>query len=301
MQKKSAKEVLKRLETFQPDQLDFIYSKKYAASLSADKWMRFFKKIVVLDNSVDELLVSSRKKRIWFMVASIICLFTSMLIIPAFILPITLVLMIIFWVRESKFKKIDIDNKCKNFIVPFIAMLKQDCAPNQKIKLDINFLRLDTPEFLISDEKLPGKGYPKVRVLFYKKKWLSGSYQMIDKTDISFDFERVFRLKKVTKKNYRGKIKYKQKQQHKLLVNMLIKIDKNQYSLKPGFKMQKQIVFNKFGNSKGLISCSDSGDNYVFKLKASFIDRRAQDKEFFLPAEDASGLIANVYNLVTPK
>lgn len=302
MQKKSAKEILKRIEGLLPEQKEFIYSKNYEATLSVDKWMRFFKKIVVLDNSVDEILETARKKKKWFMIATIVIFFISFgLFFPAVLLPISGGLWIFYIIRVKKLNKVDIDNKCKNFVVPFIAIIKEDCTPRQKIALNVNFSAIENADFLISDEKLPNKGYPKIRVLVYQKQWFSGNYQMLDNSFVSFSYERVLRVKKVTKKNPRGKIKFKKKSQERLLVNMIIKVDRTKYSLKPGTKNQNILYFPKYGNSKGLLRFNETDNQYVFKIKAGFIDRRNPEIEFPLTAEDASGLIANAFSMLQPK
>lgn len=302
MQKKSAKEILKRIEGLLPEQKEFIYSKNYEDALSADKWMRFFKKIIVLDNSVDEILEMAKKRKKWFMIATIVIFFISFgLFFPAVLLPISGGIWLFYIIRVKRFKKIDIDNKCKSFVIPFIAIIKEDCGPKQKIALNVNFSPVENPGFLISDEKLPNKGYPKVRILVFQKQWFSGSYQMLDNSTVNFSFERVLRVKKVTKKNPRGKIKFKKKSQERLLVNCIIKIDKTKYAIKPGAKNQHILYFPRYGNSKGLIRFNETDKQYVFKIKAGFIDRRNPEIEFPLTAEDASGLIANAFSMLQPK
>lgn len=125
------------------------------------------------------------------------------------------------------FRKIDIHNNLREFVVPIINSISQDMNKDEKIRLKLDFRGKCIPAKQLKQEKHdPGWfSYPKETITFYRDNWLDGSAILHDGSKLFFSVTDLPRKLERSKKNPRGKIKSKTKYKikHRIKVGLALK------------------------------------------------------------------------------
>lgn len=297
-----AKLLIESVQSLNEEQQRFINEKKFSATLTAEKWMKFYKKLILLDEQVNTTLEEISKKEKWHFAATMISFGLGCIIVLPWLAAIVF---LFYWLHYRRWKKrlqkIDVDDRLKSFVAPVTALMQQEMSPDTKIPLSLNMSVSNcAKEYEVDKQIVKDRGYPKLTVYFYKKPVLDGTFALIDDVVVDVSMYNYVRAKDITKKSRSGKIKYKSKYQYKTMVSIVMKFPKSSYNLAVNSKPVQPIYFKKYGTSKAIIKYSDSADYHKFKLRACFIDRSMSSVPFEITPADFVGLISCAYKQVQP-
>ena len=132
-------------------------------------------------------------------------------------------------------RKNNVPNLLREFLVPLLAVLRQDVPAREPLHLDLDLTGL-------SDEKQTEppshakdysrtSGYPKIRETYYADPWLFGTTQFVDGARVKWEITDRVRKRKITKRNPRGKIKTKHKYKTKRRIDVRLQAPATHYAL----------------------------------------------------------------------
>lgn len=136
-------------------------------------------------------------------------------------------LFLFLWTR-----KIDVSNNMREFVLPALAVLKEDFDPKTPVHVRLD-LRSPTSTEKRKSESEPYKHgvYYKVIDSIYVDPWMTFDGVLSDGTKLSWSITDTIRERKKTKKNPRGKIKTKTKYRKQTEVEVEVGMKKKVYAL----------------------------------------------------------------------
>lgn len=119
--------------------------------------------------------------------------------------------------------------KIEDLLFPLIAILRLDVEPNSTINLWIDCRSMKQRRRLISVNPVSTTRRLKRYDSYYSDRWFYGQVKFKDDNCISWVVENTIRESKITKKNYRGKTKYKSKSKIMQRIDCSLSFKKNIY------------------------------------------------------------------------
>jgi hypothetical protein len=233
--------LFKALQSYQslsPDQKIFIREKRIEGSYTPEQWVLFFQRIA----EYDALRDASSKKFAWLGCLSILLLIASLVIgiITIFLLPVTLLALILFIVMSVFFvkRRKDVPNHLRQFILPLLLILREEMEPEVPMFLRVDLSDATAKEKLFSEQLSPSglrlqKAGSKITEKFFSNQWLTGAAVLADGTKLQWQiFERI-RERSEGKKRSSGKYKTKTKHKIKARVQIAMQFKRKDYFLKP--------------------------------------------------------------------
>ena len=137
------------------------------------------------------------------------------------------VLTLYLWTR-----KIDVSNNMRDFVLPALAVLKEDFDPKQPVHVHLDLRSPTTTEKRKSESEPYKQGvYYKIIDSMYVDPWMSFDGVLTDGTKLSWSITDTIRERKKTKRNPRGKIKTKTKQKKRTTAEVALTFASKHYEV----------------------------------------------------------------------
>lgn len=230
--------VIKAYQTYQTlstTQKRFIKEKLFESSFTPEAWLRFLRTVSEFDKYGD----SGRKFAgvssclgLIVIIASLFLFATLAQFLPTLVLyvlqGIVIICVILGAITYFKLKSIDVPNKLRNFVVPAVAILREDMNREEPLNLRMD-LRGSTIKEKQTDENKPEKGYPKILEKHFVDQWFAGSARLADSSILQWQIVDHVRQRRITKRNPRGKTKIKMKYKIKTLIDVHLGLRQKDY------------------------------------------------------------------------
>lgn len=153
-----------------------------------------------------------------------------------FVVPAVIALGAAIWCGKvwSFTKQIDLSNNLRQFMLPVMAVFREDFAQGQPVHVKLD-LRPPTADPKKTGESAPYKHgvYYKVIDTTYVDSWMSAEGTLSDGSKLSWSITDYIRERKKTKRNPRGKIKSKTKYSKKSYIDVELGLKKKLYEVAP--------------------------------------------------------------------
>lgn len=289
------KTILATYEALDQQQKDFIVQKKIDTAMTVDKWLKFFKRVNLLDTSVEALRKQRSGKTTLIFLSAGISLALGFFIHP--LIYLLIIVSVVFGIisanKDSKLKKIDAENTFKDFVAPVLSMMSQDIAPQQKVAMAFEANRFTSKDRTAYNVL---SNYPKIELSEYHKTWFNGSTTLADSTDVKFTFSTYKKEKKKTKYKTKGRTKVKRKEKIMLFVEFELSFDKNSYDLIPSYNKAIRKI-KVLGALATKVKCGEKNNRIILKVKSGFLSQKVDAPS--IPASLA--VMGQAYQLVTHK
>nr|WP_321400768.1 hypothetical protein [uncultured Desulfobacter sp.] len=218
----SAEETLS-LKGLPPDVREAVKTKRILGKKRLREWLKFLPVLSRFDAQVDVRLKKVQGRSVLFGVLAFLSLFAAIfgtafsdgdilvVSLTGGLLIVFFLLFIIYRIKVSRLKKINLDNSFRDTLLPLLQILSEDIPPKGKIFLDLD---LGTPVAkgnMISEQKLPPGRNRKLIEKVYRSKAVhavipltNGARLILDIVKQPASYDRYY-------KNPRGKYKHKQK------------------------------------------------------------------------------------------
>lgn len=215
-----------------------IKARRWQATRPVSAWLATFQTVAALDADVD-VEVARLKKLVMPLVGAACVSLILAIATMGWGLILTAALSIAAIVRHLQVKRvqaIDVPNDLRGFIAPLVRCLAEDMDPQSPLTLDID-LASSRPEYAVGrPETLPvpplsmfGAGIKKIVQRRFRKPRLSLRGTLLDGTTIVVDVVDLERVRNITKRTTRGKIKLKTKKKGRRLTAVQLHIPQKRY------------------------------------------------------------------------
>lgn len=223
---------LKAYQALTPEQKAFLRSKQIEDALPIEGWYTFLAPLEAYDRYGDKAQKMAGAVAI---IAPIGVIFS--LIFELFF-SVGLLLIVVFAAALTIYltlRKNNVPDLLREFLVPLLAVLRQDVPAREPLHLDLDLTGLTDVKQTEPPPHARGharpSGYPKIRETYYADPWLYGNTQFIDGTRIKWEITDRVRERKITKRNPRGKIKTKYKYKTKRRIDVRLQAPAAHYTL----------------------------------------------------------------------
>ncbi|MGZ5458311.1 MAG: hypothetical protein ACXW4P_26680 [Thermoanaerobaculia bacterium] len=129
-------------------------------------------------------------------------------------------------------RRIDVSNNLRQFVVPVLALFREDIDPKSRVHLRLDLASPTAPSKK-TDQSAPFKQgqYHKVIDTMYLDPWMSAEAVLVDGTKLSWSVTDRIRERKKTKRNARGKYKSKTKYTKKIDLDVQLALRTKTYAL----------------------------------------------------------------------
>jgi hypothetical protein len=255
--------LFKALQSYQsltPDQKIFVQEKRIEGTYTPEQWLAFFGKI----GEYDTLRDASSGKFGWLGCGSILLLILSFVIgiLNIYLLPLSFIVLIAFIVLTVYFvkRRKDVPNHLRQFIVPLLAVLREEMEPRETMFLRVDLSDATAKEKLFSEQLSAGglrlqKSGSKITERFFSNQWLTGVAELADGTKLQWQiFERI-RQRSEGKRRTSGKFKTKTKHKVKTRVEIEMQFKRKDYALKPfSLNLPMEKIEVKSGTNKDKVN-----------------------------------------------
>ena len=263
-----------------PEEKGIIEAQKVDSALSPDAWIASLGALAKYDVAGD----SSRKVFGCSGVIAILLGIVGMIILQSWIVLAVFVVIggvaLYLW---SRMRKRDVPNILREFILPLVAVLREDLNADEPLQLKVDMRGGTKQEKKINTQVLRDSGYPKISESHYVDPWMEGEGSLVDGTVISWDVVDNIRERSVTKRNPRGKIKQKVKYKIKRVITARVGLRKASYAIAAA-------------GESGMLMKSGEKRNVV-RLRRQFILTQINQNP---DIAELLGLITDVYKRATP-
>ncbi|MCM8525461.1 MAG: hypothetical protein NE327_03025 [Lentisphaeraceae bacterium] len=201
--------VLGQIKQLPKDQQKFLSSKVIKMNEPLPEALTFLREVMAIDAEIDKVKGKASSLTLLFGFLTFISLGIALASgAPGIIfLPgILLIVFVFFLFKNLALKGVDIPDELKDGIFPFLNLLKNDVKKNSVCNIEINLTGPRDKKKLVNTLKIHrGKNY------VYKDRWFKGEMTLGDGSLLTWNFEDVSNHKKYSKRNPRGKVKYKTK------------------------------------------------------------------------------------------
>jgi len=206
---------------------EFIQSRKLDTAMTAEEWIAFLNPLAAVDRAGDAkrgpIGCASGLLFLGAIVTAVIGLYPV-----AGIVLIASVVLLVMWVR---LKKHDVPNALRTFVLPLVAVLREDVDGNAPIHLRLDLTGGTSATKKQRTEVLNNKGYPKVSQDYYSDPWMSGEAKLVDGSLVSWEIVDDIRERSVTKRNARGKVKHKIKYRVRRTMDARVALAREDYMM----------------------------------------------------------------------
>ncbi len=263
-----------------PDQKKLVDDKQISATLPVKDWTLFLRKAAVFD----ELGEKAARQYLIYMIIMIVLTVISLVILIDYWeagLPATLIcgaLLVIVIRNFRKFKKRDLTNHLRLFLLPLLFVLKDKAGEKAKLslKLDLrNPVKTDPVRTFQQDNR---------RIRLFEPNYVLGKLKLLDEAILEFLLNDEIRSLRISKRNPRGKVKIKFKN----------KVSRH-YFIKLSFPKKYYKTRNGAGES---VRLSETEDFYICKVKVKTKSEKVQDVVLL---EDFLKSVNELYDLIEAK
>jgi hypothetical protein len=280
------------------EEKEILLSRKVSGKHSIREWLRMLNHIAVMDAYADK--ARSGLTTMLFLslfLTFFVAMFT--LAAPTFVTILVIITglsifgMALFF--HIKFKKIDVGNQLRHFIIPTLKFLHSKVRKNHKVDLNID-LAIPGDELYKIDEQLDDnpadKRFRKVTNNYYLIPWLQAKVPLADGSLLTWENEDLVRERKVIKRR-KNKRKTKYKTKHQIKVKLML--PKAKYQLMESRQEEDQ---------QGSMMIEDASRYYLISMKGKQqTARNAQlhgDEFKSMHPRYLTGLLIKAYAQVEP-
>ncbi len=129
-------------------------------------------------------------------------------------------------------RRIDVSNNLRQFVVPVLALFREDIDPRSRVHLRLDLAGPTAPSKKTGQSAPFNQGqYHKVIDTMYLDPWMSAEAVLVDGTKLSWSVTDRIRERKKTKRNARGKYKSKTKYTKKIDLDVQLALRTKTYAL----------------------------------------------------------------------
>tara|TARA_B100000683_G_scaffold100241_1_gene99090 strand:- start:3073 stop:4017 length:945 start_codon:yes stop_codon:yes gene_type:complete len=298
------------------EQQALLMKKKVNASMLVHKLIKLFHKSSIFDRVYDEI-----KLPFWKIVLYILLPFYFIIVIiyiamgnvePSLyftvLLPIGFISLILAGIIYGIYRLIrhiliggsDLNNNLRGLVFPLLNVLKEDVAPNKKLKIQMNAHPLDAKENFQNKERLPVAG--RVRSIIaqhYLLPFCALSVPLKDGSILNLGIEQSLTKLNISKVSIRGKRKTKVKFKLKNKIEIKHLFPKGHYKLAEKGASPSQ---SKIGEVLSQIAIHDKGEYIMVgsTIKAKVKGHGSSVPELIMPFNDLLSIITNSFKRVQP-
>jgi hypothetical protein len=232
-----------------PEQLKFANSKQIDLTMKTKRWFDFMVPLAEMDKHNDETRRRKRRGIGWTIFGMVVSLIATFAFVPFLIVLVGLTILLIISISKlNTLKKLDIGNHLRLFMLPFLVVMKEECAEDSKSKIKFDASTPINPKKVVNTTSTTprGGGLPHVTTTFYNHPWLEAEFEMADGTALQLEFTDLVQKKHIKKRGSSGKIKYKNKMKIKHRLEMRISFRKDRYELASVNKLYEYVDYNEF-------------------------------------------------------
>lgn len=207
------------------EQHAIIADKRFDAAHTPAEWIELLGDLADYDTVGD----AQRSKVGWGCGLSIVATIV-MLVVFAPLAPVPFLAAVTFMVLFTRMRKHDVPNSLRESVLPLVALLREDIDPASQLHLAVDLRPPERDENKRSSRDLTTHSYPKVSEALFECGWIAGDATLADGTTVDFTVRDLIRVRTVTKRNPRGKIKVKKKYKVRRMVEMRVALRNDQYA-----------------------------------------------------------------------
>jgi len=244
-------------DIWQKERQEIIATKKVSAIHKIKHWFEIFDKLVLHDEITDAKYKKASALAGMFIIFAFFSLFVFFMLSMYWWMLLSLLFAILFVLFSNKSRTLrntNIENHFRLYTYPLLRIFEQEASPDTRLKLNLDFNNPEQKPYLIQNIPNTNSSYPKINTSFYKITWLDAEVAFTDKTQVQIAITDFVRVRTVTKRNPRGKIKTKTKRKIKQTIVVKILFDKTQYKPSPETSKTNNLV--------------EQADGYCMKIKA---------------------------------
>lgn len=251
-----------------PEQKDFYDKKTLSSTMKVKDWIGFLSAIAVLDKKGDKKIGSLKKLSITCFVAGGIITFFSLFsgFSPGILTGAVIVVIgFISLKTRKKLEKNDVSNYLREFFIPLLHLFKEKAGEKTKLSAQVDFRN---PRTSLTPEQTKVMGRDQKS---YAPTYIIAKITLEDQVLLAFVVQESIKDQKWTKRNARGKTKFKSKSKLTHLCDIKMTIPKSEYTW--GGTMPPELTITDEGDhfiAKSRIKIKKIGD-HVLHVKA-FID-----------------------------
>ncbi|MDF9795100.1 hypothetical protein OKW21_000363 [Catalinimonas alkaloidigena] len=208
------------------EEKEILQDRKVSGKYTIREWNKKLSHIALMDSYADK----ARQGLVLVMVSMAFPLFILIIlmingVVFAFFLAFLLVLLFgtALWLH-LKFKKLDVGNQLRFFVIPSLKLLSSKVRKSHKVELDIN-LGIPTDEQYQSsqevDDRPANKRYQKITTTFFRLSWLTAKVPLADGALLIWENEDIVRERRGVK-YHKNKRKTKYKNKHLLKAKLVL-------------------------------------------------------------------------------
>jgi hypothetical protein len=207
------------------EQKQLLRTKQVEGTRTPSDWLALLTPLGTYDQSADKL----RKLGCTAGIVSGILIFVSLFLLApipplgVLLLVGSLAVLVPALIIYQTTSKLDLATDLHKFVLPLLAVLREDVAPGQHVRLALDMRGSTVKEKQVrQSEPYAAGAYHRVVATFYQDLWLNGEAPLADGSRLSWRLvDRVRKLEK-TKRNARGKTKTKTR--HKQKTHMVVQL-----------------------------------------------------------------------------
>jgi hypothetical protein len=254
----SLRKALQLKTLFTAEQNMFAEKKQITATKTAAEWIDFFEELVVFDEIVDAAYQKVGNAMIGFGVVGVIFFIIACFFPPLFIIfLVILIIFLVLWSRQKELIKLNIANRMRGFLYPFLKVLAQEMEADGMVAIDADFNTGLYPNYVKNNEKKKVGGRD-IESTYYEYEVLRLNAKLADKNEWQLVIHEQARKNKVGKYNPRGKYKTKTKYKVKTAFESSLVVKKQHFALKTN--SVNSTVPLEGGK---VLYCKDKGDKMV--------------------------------------
>ncbi len=286
----------------------FLKEKRIEKTLTIKEWQRFLKGLARYDKINDECRAGAiRTLSLATTLAVLLTILAAVFIVirPTTLEQVGFILLMAFFasvtigglllvlfnaIYSRKYKRYDLINHLRKFILPILLVLKEDAHAKTPVQLMLDFNKGNTKDKLLDQKDIKDEPpYIRLKEKTYRHQWAEAAIQLNDATNIQW--KGYDDLKEVldTRRRSSGRVKTKRKFKVKHWVDMRIVFQKEMYQLKN--KVQAAEIM------------TETSDKYIFKLKVKQkyrVGRYPDGNENAISTNLFLAAIAQAYQQVEP-
>ena len=226
----SAFEAFGAYSSLDAGQKEMVDRKTIDETHTIDEWITLLTSLSTFDEHADAL----RKLLGWTMVIAVILGFAGAIVSQSLIVAVVaLVVLIAAIVYYRRFKKLDLPNNLRKFVLPLLRLLREDMESTAPLalKCDLRGGQLEEKKTGAATSLPAGYGVVSATQTLYTDPWISGATTLADGSKLDWEIVDHIRRRDVTKRNARGKTKYKTKYKIRRQIDVKIGFPIDDYAM----------------------------------------------------------------------
>lgn len=274
--------------SLEPGQKAMIEQKRIAETHTIDEWLALLSSLSTFDKHGDSL----RKLLGWTIGLTIIFGFIGAIVAESLIVAIVaLVILVVAIILYRRFRKLDIPNSLRGFILPMLRLLREDMESTTPLTLNCDLTGMDKAKAGPTTELPARPTVMSAKQTIFTDPWISGATTLADGSRLDWEIVDHIRKRDVTKRTPRGKIKMKTKYKIRRQIDVKIGFPVDDYAM----AIDRQ---TGSGNATDRMAVKEGAKRNVYKMRRIVIE---SDPNAILDLKQFIDPIARAYRQVALK